>query len=160
MIPFELARNIASFAHKGQVDKAGNPYINHIRSVSGLLYGEEDYIRIAAELHDIVEDTEFTCEKLREFRVPEESIEIIRLVTRDKSDGKTYLEWIQSIVDSGNIGAMKVKYADNLHNSLPWRICSLEKKEQSIIKRYERARKILEDGIMAYYENIKHDGRL
>ena len=52
----EKAIKIAVEAHKGQVDKGGNPYILHPLRVMLCLNTEE--VRIVVVLHDVVEDCE------------------------------------------------------------------------------------------------------
>ena len=52
------AIRIATEAHKGQVDKANQPYINHLVRVTSLVKGEE--AKTVAMLHDVVEDTEIS----------------------------------------------------------------------------------------------------
>jgi hypothetical protein len=54
---------VAANAHHGQVDKAKQPYILHPLRV--MLAVDSDEERIAAVLHDVVEDTEVTLEDLR-----------------------------------------------------------------------------------------------
>jgi len=54
---------IAAEAHAGQVDKAGEAYILHLIRVMLRVTGEDE--RIAALLHDLVEDTTWTLEDLR-----------------------------------------------------------------------------------------------
>ena len=47
----ELAKEIATRAHDGQVDRGGHPYINHPQSVAGMVDGEKE--KIVAWLHDV-----------------------------------------------------------------------------------------------------------
>ena len=54
----ELAQSIAVAAHKGQVDKAGMPYIEHPAHVASGVQG--DAAKAVAWLHDVVEDTPLT----------------------------------------------------------------------------------------------------
>ena len=60
----ELARALAAYAHLGQVDKAGKPYITHPLAVAEGVEGED--AKIAALLHDTVEDTFVTNRTIRE----------------------------------------------------------------------------------------------
>ena len=60
MLTLERALEIAAAAHAGQQDKAGQPYILHpIRVMLTVQTSDE---RIAAVLHDTVEDTAITFE--------------------------------------------------------------------------------------------------
>jgi guanosine-3',5'-bis(diphosphate) 3'-pyrophosphohydrolase len=63
MATLEKAIEIAARAHTGQVDKAGQPYILHPIQVMLRVQGED--ARIAAVLHDVVEDSEVTIDDLR-----------------------------------------------------------------------------------------------
>jgi len=58
----DLAIQIASEAHSGQVDKSGDPYILHPLRV--MLMQKKEHRRIIAVLHDVVEDTEVTFDEL------------------------------------------------------------------------------------------------
>lgn len=130
--------------HEEQTDKAGRPYIEHLRAVANKAreYGASDFGVHAAWLHDSVEDTDLTLDSLRSVGYPEEVVEIVSLVTRTPEKG-TYMDFIRSIADSGNRDAILVKLADNWHNNLPKRIAALPPELQSLSKRYDRAREIL-----------------
>lgn len=135
--------------HKDQTDKIGQPYYMHPIMVSVFMGNASSDEIIAALLHDVVEDCGISVEDLRVFGYNENIIEMVRLVSRtpDIKEKMTYLEWIQSIVDSGNTGAMRIKYADNLHNSLPWRLNKLPTEEHSIYNRYMKSMRILAKGL-------------
>src|ERR1700730_18796062 len=63
----ERAYDLASRAHRGVVRRSGEPYIQHPLEVALLLADmriDADGI-IAALLHDVVEDTDFTLDDLR-----------------------------------------------------------------------------------------------
>ena len=57
----ELAEQIPTTAHAGQVDKAGRPYIAHPARMAG-----DEHAVAAAWLHDVVEDTEVTLTDLED----------------------------------------------------------------------------------------------
>ncbi|MGA8942132.1 MAG: bifunctional (p)ppGpp synthetase/guanosine-3',5'-bis(diphosphate) 3'-pyrophosphohydrolase [Thermoactinomyces sp.] len=61
---YEFARE----AHEGQTRKSGEPYINHPVAVAGILADLKMDVTtlIAALLHDVVEDTSVTLEKIEE----------------------------------------------------------------------------------------------
>ena len=63
MSSLEEAIAIAARAHAGQVDKARQPYILHPLKVMLRLQATDE--RIAAVLHDVVEDTPITLDDLR-----------------------------------------------------------------------------------------------
>lgn len=93
-------------AHKGQVDKAGKPYILHPIRLMFKMSSENEMI--AAVLHDVVEDTDWTMEKLIAEEFDQEVITAVRLLTHDKTvPYKNYIEAIKT-----NKIALKVKLAD------------------------------------------------
>jgi GTP pyrophosphokinase len=64
----ECAYEVANLAHRGVVRRSGDPYIQHPLEVALLLADmriDADGI-VAALLHDVVEDTDFTLEELRQ----------------------------------------------------------------------------------------------
>ena len=63
MSTLERAVAIATQAHGGQTDKAGEPYIRHPLRV--MLSMDSDLERIVAVLHDVVEDSDITLDQLR-----------------------------------------------------------------------------------------------
>jgi len=56
----DIAKAIATVAHKGQVDKAGSPYIDHPRRVAERLRAAKvgEAVVAAAWIHDVLEDTD------------------------------------------------------------------------------------------------------
>ena len=62
MSTLEKAIEIATKAHSGQLDKAGNDYITHPLRV--MAAGKTTDEKIVGVLHDVVEDTEWTFEML------------------------------------------------------------------------------------------------
>src|SRR6266487_3869039 len=64
----QRAYDLANQAHKGAVRRSGEPYIQHPLEVALLLADmriDADSI-VAALLHDVVEDTDFTLDELRQ----------------------------------------------------------------------------------------------
>lgn len=62
------AYELAADAHKVQVRKSGEPYIIHPIGVVGILVGlqMDDKTLAAAFLHDVVEDTDYTLDDIKE----------------------------------------------------------------------------------------------
>lgn len=89
--------DLATFAHRHQFDKAGEPYINHplrvLASVKAI--GAPAYVQMAAVLHDVTEDTPFTCAMLVDLGVPVAAVEVVKLVDRGYSKAK-YLRLMES----------------------------------------------------------------
>lgn len=131
---------IADCAHAGQVDKIGAPYIEHVRAVAaGLAPFGDDLIK-AGLLHDIIEDTDWTAERLREEGIPERVVAIVEAVTNQK--GVPYEEKIRRIMT--NSDATLVKISDNAHNSHPDRAAQLpEEKRARLAAKYRAARDVL-----------------
>lgn len=139
---FTTEIELITTAHAGQFDKGGKPYHLHPISVMKRLPTDvSDDVKIAALFHDLFEDTSITASTLRSLDYNENIITMVNLVSR--KPGLTYMEFIQSIVDSGNRGAIIIKIADNEDNSDPDRIAQLPPEQQGIVKRYAKSLKLL-----------------
>ena len=81
MATLERALTIACEAHKGQVDKANEPYILHVlRVVLGVEGADE---QIVAALHDVVEkNPQWTLERIAVESFPPEIVEAVDALTR------------------------------------------------------------------------------
>ena len=78
----EGALAFAAEAHAGQVDKQGAPYILHVARVGASLWRfGEDYV-IAGFLHDVVEDTPYSLEYLREIGASDAVVSGVESVTK------------------------------------------------------------------------------
>lgn len=109
MNDIKKALEIATLAHKGQVDKAGKDYINHPITVS--CYCKTYEAKIVGLLHDTVEDTDITLDYLKNY-FTEDILEAIKLVTKSYPlDINQYYKNIK-----GNPIAREVKIADLTHN--------------------------------------------
>ena len=134
MSNYELALKIATEAHKGQVDKAGVPYINHPLTVASLVETEEE--KIVALLHDTIEDTNITEQDLLNYGFSNKIVEAVKLLTHNKN--VPYMDYVAKIKD--NELARKVKIADLTHNSDLSRLKEITEKDK---KRYEKYQKAL-----------------
>ncbi|MGC6588445.1 HD domain-containing protein [Paenibacillus sp. Dod16] len=134
----EIAISIALKAHKGQVDKGGNPYILHPLAVMNRVETIEE--KIVAVLHDVVEDTEVTIDQLRETGFSEEILEAINLLTRAKED--SYEEFIDKTLK--NRIARNVKIADIKENMNLSRIQDPSEQDYIRLEKYKRALERLE----------------
>jgi (p)ppGpp synthase/HD superfamily hydrolase len=138
------ATALAERAHAGQVDKAGQPYIGHLRRVSTRLrpYGVD--AQIAGVLHDILEDTEVTAGDLVREGVPHHVIAAIESVTR--IPGETYMDLVHRAA-AHPLGRL-VKLADNLDNADEERLKALDPVIAARLRaKYARAREVLENEV-------------
>lgn len=132
---------LVSMAHQGQVDKLGEPYVDHVRAVAKGLQSFPLNIQIAGLLHDVVEDTRWTFDELREIGVPEESVLMMQALT--KGPGLTRKQQIEQVI-AGGYGATLVKISDNAHNSHPDRLNRLpEETRKRLQGKYKAAREQL-----------------
>ncbi|MSQ46280.1 MAG: bifunctional (p)ppGpp synthetase/guanosine-3',5'-bis(diphosphate) 3'-pyrophosphohydrolase [Ignavibacteria bacterium] len=115
----EKAVRISVVAHKTQTRKGdGLPYIMHPFMVALKLakYNFPDIVIAAALTHDVLEDTDFPIEKLRE-ELGDEVLEIVIAVTNDdtlpwEEKKKKYIETVRN----GSDFAKAVAVADKIHN--------------------------------------------
>jgi (p)ppGpp synthase/HD superfamily hydrolase len=134
----EHAITIAVEAHKGQIDKAGKPYILHPLRLMFKMQLENEMI--AAVLHDVVEDTSWTIEQLVSEGFTEEVLEAVKLLTHDKKmQYKKYVDAIKT-----NKIALKVKLADLEDNLDIKRIAHPKFKDYARIAEY-----------LKYYNELK-----
>ena len=134
----ERAIQIAVEAHAGVKDKGGKAYILH--PISVMMRCETDDEKTVAILHDVVEDTDWTFEALREEGFKETIIEALKTVTKHSED-EDYDEFIQRSLKN-EIGS-KVKIADLRENLDVTRIGELSEKDVERINKYKRALKTL-----------------
>lgn len=149
MSPSEMIEPTILFvtqAMAGKVDLAGKPIIEHVMRVMAMLGDratpEE---KLAALLHDVVEDTPVTIEDLRRFGYPEEVVVAVELLTHIK-ERDTYFQYVRAIYLSGNAIALRVKMADNLDNGDPKRLAATpidEVTRSQLALRYRKAWNIL-----------------
>lgn len=140
----EKALALALDAHKGQVDKAGKPYILH--PVRLMLALETEDEMAAALLHDVLEDSDYTAEDLKAEGIPEKVIQIVEYLTR--AEGESYDDFIRRV--SGNRLATRVKMKDLEDNMNLLRIDTIKKKDLERIERYHRALKDLRSCLLNY----------
>jgi len=128
------AISIAAQAHEGQSDKAGAPYILHTLRV--MMKMASDAERITAVLHDIIEDTDWSLERLRREGFHTEILDALDRLT--KHDGEEYEEFIKRV--KLNPLAVKVKSAD-LEDNLD--VSRLKNVTEADIKRLDKYRRAL-----------------
>jgi len=139
MSTLERAIAIAVKAHAGKVDKAGAPYILHPLRV--MLKLEKSEERIAAVLHDVVEDSDMTLEDLRNEDFPDTVVDAVDAVTMRY--GESYADFVQRAA-LNRIGRC-VKLADLEDNSNLSRIANPTDKDYERLEKYKRAIQVLRD---------------
>ncbi|QAT63037.1 MULTISPECIES: GTP pyrophosphokinase [Tissierellales] len=124
---------VASTAHQGQIDKAGEPYILHPLRVMFTRRTETE--RICAVLHDVIEDTNITLDYLKNEGFSEDILSALDALTRRENE--TYDEFIDRILR--NKIACYVKLADLSDNMDLTRIANPTKKDYKRIEKYRKA---------------------
>ncbi|ROS74576.1 bifunctional (p)ppGpp synthetase/guanosine-3',5'-bis(diphosphate) 3'-pyrophosphohydrolase [Cellulomonas sp. PhB143] len=141
----ERAYRTAEKAHRGQMRKSGDPYITHPVAVATILaeLGMTPSTLAAALLHDTVEDTDYSLDRLR----AEYGDEIAMLV-----DGVTKLDKVQYgdaaqaetvrkmvVAMARDIRVLVIKLADRLHNARTWKFvpaASAQRKARETLEIY------------------------
>ncbi|MFL6332268.1 MAG: HD domain-containing protein [Pyrinomonadaceae bacterium] len=129
----EDAIAIAARAHKGQQDKAGAPYVLH--PLRMMLRMDSEAAMMAAVLHDVVEDTDWTLERLRGEGFSEEVLEAVDCLTHRA--GESYQEFVQRV--RTNPIARQVKVADLEDNMNLRRMGQVGPKDLERLEKYHRA---------------------
>ena len=114
----------SAFEHRGQVRHSGEPYLIHPLAVADLLADMKlDVVAVAAGLlHDVVEDTLTTIDRIRELFGPEVAhvvegvtkISAIRFASSEERQAENFRKMLLAMVD--DIRVILVKLADRLHN--------------------------------------------
>src|SRR5213592_3159762 len=114
----------SAFEHRGQVRHSGEPYLIHPLAVADFLADMKlDAVAIAAGLlHDVVEDTLTTIERIRELFGPEVAhvvegvtkIGAIPFSSSEERQAESFRKMLLAMVD--DIRVILVKLADRLHN--------------------------------------------
>jgi len=132
------AHGVAELAHKGQFRLSGEPYIEHPLSVAGILADlrlDADTLA-AALLHDTVEDTEVTLDRVR----AEFGEHVARLVNGVTKLGKIHMrsrEEVQAenirkmlVAMAEDIRVVLIKLGDRLHNMRTVDVLPVERRQR------------------------------
>lgn len=133
----KLAMQISFDAHKEQKDKSGLPYIFHPFHLAEQM--TDEVTTCVALLHDVVEDTEMTFEKLLELGFTVEIVDALKLLTHD--DSVPYMDYVKEIAK--NPVAKAVKLADLAHNSDLTRLDIIDEKALKRAEKYKQAMELL-----------------
>ncbi len=126
-------------AHKNQTDKSGMPYVFHPFHLAEQMKDEDT--TIAALLHDVVEDTDYTVADLKQMGFSPNVIEALELLTHN--DDTPYMEYVAKI--KNNPIARAVKLADLEHNSDLSRLDTIDEKVLKRNEKYSRAIRLLNE---------------
>lgn len=141
MDTLERAIEIAVRAHAEQTDKANKPYIRHPLRV--MRAQESKAARIAAVLHDVVEDSDWTIAELRAEPVgfPGEAIDAVELLT--KPSEQSYEAFVKDAATHPI--ARPVKRADIEDNMDLTRLDNIDDDVEDRLEKYHRSWKLLVD---------------
>lgn len=130
MSNLDAAIMMAVKAHKDQKDLSGEPYILHPIRVMMKMRTEEE--KIAAVLHDAVEDSDLSVGDLHKAGFSTDIIEAIKLLTRD--DAIPYDDYIAGI--ESNKLAIKIKLADLEDNMNVLRLNAIDERAIKKLTKY------------------------
>lgn len=137
MSDIEEAIRIAVEAHRGQRDRGGAPYILHPLRVMFRVQTQAE--RMAAVLHDVVEDSAWTLNDLRARGFADEVLEAVDALT--KREGEEYEAYVDRA--AAHPVARRVKIADLEDNMDVRRTGTVSERDAARLNRYLRAWKRL-----------------
>ena len=129
----QRAYEVAEAKHAGQKRKSGDPYITHPLAVATILaeLGMDTTTLVAALLHDTVEDTDYSLDRLRE-EFGDEVAHLVDGVTKlDKvefgnaAEAETIRKMVVAMARDPRV--LVIKLSDRLHNMRTMRFLSPEK---------------------------------
>lgn len=132
------AEALARAAHVDQVDKNGQPYIEHPARVAARVQGDE-LLEAIAWLHDVIEDTNVALVDLQD-QFPREVVDAVDAITH--RPGEPRVDYYARV--ARNPLARRVKIADIDDNTDPARTALLDSPTRSrLAKKYAAAREAL-----------------
>lgn len=136
------ALELASRAHAGQVDKAGNDYLAHpLRVAARVVEAGEEAVAVAL-LHDVIEDSDLDIEDLVAAGFPEQVTEAVERLTR--RDGEPHADAVRRA--AADPLAAVVKRADLADNADPARLALLPQQLRTRLSaKYTQAFALLEE---------------
>lgn len=137
MSNLERAIELAIAAHRGDVDKGGQPYILHPLSLMLQLHERDSDLdaMIVAVLHDTVEDSDLTLGDLKAEGFSDAVVTAVDALT--KREGESYQDFISRL--GPNPLARRVKIADLEHNMDVRRLGSIGSKALDAVEKYHQA---------------------
>jgi (p)ppGpp synthase/HD superfamily hydrolase len=137
MSKLEQAIQLATRLHNGQVDKAGERYIEHPLRVMNAVDGETE--KIVAVLHDTVEDTGVTITELEDLFG---SLVAAAVEALTRLAGEDYFDFVRRVKQ--NPIAAKVKVADIKDNMNLTRLKTISDQDLRRNEKYKEALSILQ----------------
>jgi (p)ppGpp synthase/HD superfamily hydrolase len=149
MSTLQRAIEIAVSAHKGQLDKGGQPYVLHPLRVMLRLQSDEE--RIVGVLHDVVEDCDgWSFERLTAEGFSPSIIDALRAVTKTPGEEAAFAEAADAehkyaayeafvLRAARNPIGLQVKLADLADNCDLSRIPNPMERDRERVERYRRA---------------------
>src|SRR5499426_597341 len=123
--------------HKGQLRASGEPYLTHPLEVANLLAEMKmDAVTVSVGLlHDVVEDTLTTLDKIEELFGPDVAhivdgvtkISQIEFTSKEEKQAENFRKMLLAMTD--DIRVIMVKFADRLHNMRTLQFLSGERRE-------------------------------
>lgn len=138
----ERAIEFATKAHEGQVDKLGEPYIDHCKRV---MEAVSEPAKLVAVLHDVAEDTRWTIQGVvKELGLSADEASALRLLRHDpdRLSYADYVGWMSVTLGRAAAVAREVKIADLRDNLDRW----TPEVGKDLKRRYERALEVLTRG--------------
>lgn len=150
------ARLLATFAHDGQVDAAGQAYIGHPARVARMSRHaavttalDLDLVEMVGWLHDVVEDEEHTgvtIHDLARWGCPDVVLHAVGAISKRPDESR--LDYYARV--KRNPYALVVKREDVRHNADPRRLAEVAKTDPERAERlrakYDEAERVLGDG--------------
>jgi (p)ppGpp synthase/HD superfamily hydrolase len=130
---------ITATAFEGTFDKGGAPYIRHCLHVMHGVRHLGDDAMMAAVMHDLIEDTDYTATNLLDLGFSHRVVSLVVLLTHLK--GEEYTDYVMRI--SVSPIARAIKMADLRHNSDIHRMKGLTPKDFDRLVKYHTAYALL-----------------
>ena len=136
----QQAKELAFKIHANQTDKAGAPYIHHLKAVTSKLeeQDENEDVIIVGWLHDSVEDTNITLDEIQHLFGDVVSTAVDAITKRKNEPYYDYLLRVKS-----NPIARLVKLADLSHNMDLSRLNKITEKDLMRLEKYKQAKAFL-----------------
>lgn len=120
----ERSQHLVQKLFKDKLDKAGSNYMDHLLHVSQDF--TDDKIKSIALMHDVLEDTWVTEQDLLKLGYDKSFVKVLNILTNTYD---TYEEYIESVLNSKNEIALRIKLKDLLHNLDVTRLKKITKKD-------------------------------